>query len=184
MMLQRRNLTSFLVNRTILNEDVILSNILDWLHDCNIVHTPTTISHSSQHQSFHVDANDLESFPEGSRKDILQEALRETGFTERIWATASFSAMQPQSRMNFLCQIDKMIEHVVTIYAPNDYTEVRSALVKRSIKKMKQIIEVKFGYVARYLPSNTERIRTAIELHDSCILILFSPIDKHWIHFN
>ena len=148
---------------------MIFSNVLDWLYDCNVVRTPTTVSHSSQHQSFHLDVNDLESSPEDSRKDILQKALRETGFTERIWATTSFAAMEPHSRTNFLCQIDKMIEHVVTIYAPNDYTEVRSALMKRSIKKMKERIEAKFGYVAWYLSSTKKRIRTAIEVHDYCI---------------
>ena len=156
-MMSKRKLTSSSVNTIVLDEDVMFSNILDWLYDCNIVHTPTTVSHASQHQSYYVGENGMESSPENSRKDILQQALRETGFTERIWATASFASMQPQSRMNFLCQIDKMIEHVVTIYAPNDYAEVRSTLVERSIKKMKKKIEVKFGYVASYLSSTREK---------------------------
>jgi hypothetical protein len=123
----------------------IFPNILDWLYDCNIVHTPTTISHSSQQENFYINDDNLEFSQEDSKKNILQKALRETGLNERIWMTSSFASMQPQSRMNFLCQMEKMIEHVVKIYAPNDYTEVGSALTERSIKKMKKKIEMKFG---------------------------------------
>jgi len=118
---------------------------LDWLYDCNIVHTPTIVSQSSQGQNWDINDEELNFSQENSRKQILEKALRETGFNDRIWMTSSFSTMQPHSRMNFLCQMDKVIQHVIKIFAADDYKDVQIALTERTMKRIKKKIEKKFG---------------------------------------
>jgi hypothetical protein len=75
---------------------------------------------------------------QNSQKKILEVALRETGFEDRIWMTSSFSTMQPHSRTNFLCQMDKVIQHVIKIFASVDYKDVYIAFIERAIKKGKK----------------------------------------------
>ena len=117
----------------------------DWLYDCHVVHTPTVISRSSQGQLFDV-ANDESNFQQdNSGKRALDEALRETGFKDRIWMTSSFHTLKPQSRNNFLCQMENIIEHVLAIYAPIDHKDIHVALTERQVKKEKKKIEGKLG---------------------------------------
>jgi hypothetical protein len=117
----------------------------DWLYDCHVVHTPTVISRTSEGQPFDF-VNEESNFQQGnSRKRALDEALRGTGFTDRIWMTSSFHTLKPQSRINFLCQMENIIQHVLTIYAPIDHEEVHVALIARQVKKEKKKIESKLG---------------------------------------
>lgn len=128
--------------------DILSYGFLDWLYDCAVVHTPTTFSRSSQDNNVEIDAEEGSGSYENDHRKILEQALRETGCNDRIWMTSSFSTMHNHSQMNFLCQMDKIIQHVIKILAPDDYNSVNMALVERSMKKMKRRIETKFGYVA------------------------------------
>jgi hypothetical protein len=127
------------------SNEIALLNFLDWLYDCNIVHTPTTISHSSQHRSIDFTVEDRVSPQENSNKSIMQNAVKETGFEERTWMTSSFTSMQAQSQTNFLRMMEKIFNHVAKIFAPNDHSVVRSALVERSIKKMRKDFDTELG---------------------------------------
>ena len=118
---------------------------LSRLHDCDIVHTPTTLSQSSRGRDLDIRGDELTYSPDSSRKKILEQALRETGFDDRIQMTSSLASMRPHSQMNFLCQLDKIIQHVIQIFAPEDHNRVRIALTERSIKRMQNKIKVKFG---------------------------------------
>ena len=118
---------------------------LDWLYDYNIVHTPTIASQSSRSENWNDRDEPFDSSQNTSRKHILERALRETGFEDRIWMTSSFSAMQSRSRMNFLRQLEKVIQHVLKIYVSGDYKDVYIGLTERAIKKTKKKIEKKFG---------------------------------------
>lgn len=120
---------------------------IDWLYDCNIVHTPTIASVSSQGQNVDIDDSERSVSQQNSRKKIFDKALRDTGFVDRTWMTSSFSTMQPQSRTNFLRQMEKLIQHTIKIYAPDHYKDVHVALIERQIKKAEKKIESKFGYV-------------------------------------
>jgi hypothetical protein len=118
---------------------------LDWLYDFDVVHTPTTLTQSSRGQDLDLYADELTCSPESSRKKVLEQALRDTGYDDRMKMTSSFAAMQSDSQMNFLRQMDKIIEHVVQIFAPDDHKTVHFALTERSIKRMQNKIKVKFG---------------------------------------
>jgi hypothetical protein len=85
-----------------------------------------------------IDDDETNFFQQNSHKKILEVALRETGFEDRIWMTSSFSTMQPHSRTNFLCQMDKVIQHVIKIFASVDYKDVYIAFIERAIKKGKK----------------------------------------------
>jgi hypothetical protein len=103
---------------------------IDWLYDCHVVHTPTVFSRSSQGQNFDIVESE-ESIPqENLKKRILDKALWDTGFTDYAWMTSSFTTMKPQSRLNFLSQMEKIIQHAVKIYAPIDYKDVHVALIE------------------------------------------------------
>jgi hypothetical protein len=118
---------------------------IDWLYDFDVVHTPTTLTQSSRGQDLDLHDGELTCSPDSSRKKILEQALRDTGFDDRMQMTSSLAAMKPHSQLNFLCQMDKIIQHVVQIFAPNDHQSVHFALTERSIKTMHKRIEMKFG---------------------------------------
>ena len=84
-------------------------------------------------------------FDQTSSRKILEKALRETGYDDRIWMTSSFSTLQTHSRTNYLCELEKFIQHVVKIFISDDYKHVHVALLDRAMKKMKKKVEKKFG---------------------------------------
>lgn len=91
--------------------------------------------------------NDAELSEHNSHRQIIEKALRESGFRERIWMTKSFNGMSPHSQTNFLCELDKVIQHMLKIFAGDDCKDVHIALTERAMKKMKEKVQRKFGYV-------------------------------------
>ena len=77
----------------------------------------------------------------------MEKALRESGFRERIWMTESFTSMEPHSQTNFLCHLDKVVQHILKIFAADQHEDVCIALTERSVNKMKEKVQQKFGYV-------------------------------------
>ena len=116
-----------------------------WLYDCNVVHTPTVYSRSSQGRDFDFDDQESISSSDDSPQTIITKALRETGFPDRVWTTLSFSKLQSHSQMNFLRGMDKIIQHIIKVFAPQDFKDVHAALNERWNKKMKEKIEKKYG---------------------------------------
>ena len=87
----------------------------------------------------------MDFFDQTSSRKVLQKALHETGYDGRIWMTSSFSTLQPHSRTNYLCELEKVIQHVVKIFVSDDYKDVHVALLDRAMKKMQKKVEKKFG---------------------------------------
>lgn len=121
----------------------------DWLYDCEIVHTPTTTTPFSQGQDHDFEVEESCASEQNLPHEILEVALRETGFRHRVWTTSSFATMQQHSPTNFLAGLEKIIQHVVKIFAPVDFKNVYSSLNERWNKKLKQRIEKKYGLVVR-----------------------------------
>ena len=87
----------------------------------------------------------MDFFDQTSSRKVLQNALHETGYDGRIWMTSSFSTLQPHSRTNYLCELEKVIQHAVKIFVSDDYKDVHVALLDRAMKKMQKKVEKKFG---------------------------------------
>ena len=87
----------------------------------------------------------MDFFDQTSSRKILEKALLETGYDGRIGMTSSFSTLQPHSRTNYLCELEKVIQHVVKIFVSNDYKDVHGTVLDRAMKRMKKKVEKKFG---------------------------------------
>ena len=53
---------------------------IDWLYDFDVVHTLTSFTQSSRGQDLDLYDGELTCSPDSSRKKILEQALRDTGF--------------------------------------------------------------------------------------------------------
>lgn len=115
------------------------------MYDYNVVHTPTTITPFSQGQDVNFDIEELSSSEQNAAHEILEVELREAGFHGRVWTMSSFSTMQQHSQTNFLCGMEKIIEHVIKTLAPFDFKDVHRALNERWNQKTREKFEKNYG---------------------------------------
>jgi hypothetical protein len=84
---------------------------------------------SSPHSEYHPSLDDLAVNEISNSRRDLQRLLRDQNYHGRIRTTNSYSSMEIKSQSRFRREVKHILNHVITILAPNDYIDVWNDLI-------------------------------------------------------
>ena len=84
---------------------------------------------SSPHSEYHPSFDDLPLNEISNWRRDLRRLLHDQNYHGRVETTNSYSSLQIKSQGAFRGQVKKILNHMVRILAPNDYTDVWNDLI-------------------------------------------------------